>query len=78
VVISLSPGALGAFEANPTCASLSSSWMCRRCNNLEVHIGGATDRFDAEGKLTNASTRDFLQKFLQSFATWIERKSEAI
>jgi chromate reductase, NAD(P)H dehydrogenase (quinone) len=52
--------------------------MCRRCNSLEVHLGGATDLFDAEGKLTNASTRDFLQKFLQSFATWIERKSEAI
>jgi len=29
--------------------------------------------FDAEGKLTNQGTADFLKKFMQAFAAWIEK-----
>ena len=39
----------------------------------EACIGGADKLFDASGKLTNASTRELLAKFLQAFGTWIER-----
>jgi chromate reductase len=78
VVISVPSGALGAFGANHHLRQSLAFLNVPAMQQPEVHIGGATDRFDAEGKLTNASTRDFLQKFLQSFATWIERKSEAI
>ena len=35
-------------------------------------LGGAASYFDAEGKLTSDSTRDFPRKFVQSFAAWIE------
>jgi chromate reductase len=38
----------------------------------EAYIGGAPDLFDAAGKLTNPSTRDFLKKFVQAFAKEIE------
>src|SRR2546422_403243 len=39
----------------------------------EAYIGNAAKLFDESGKLTDDSTRDFLQKFLQAFAQWIER-----
>src|ERR1017187_8170286 len=38
----------------------------------EAYIGGAANLFDAEGKMTNESTHDFLGKFVQSFSAWIE------
>jgi len=31
--------------------------------------------FDAQGKLTNDSTREFLRKFLNAFVTWIDRNA---
>jgi chromate reductase len=38
----------------------------------EAYIGHAAQLFDATGKLTNESTRGFLEKFLQAFAAWVE------
>ena len=38
----------------------------------EAYIGNAATLFDAQGNLTNQSTREFLTKFAQSFAAWIE------
>ena len=39
----------------------------------EVYIANAAKLFDESGALTDASTKDFLLKFLQAFAQWIER-----
>jgi chromate reductase len=39
----------------------------------EAYIGGAANLFDAEGKLTNPGTADFLKKFMQAFAAWIDK-----
>jgi chromate reductase len=39
----------------------------------EMYIGHAGAMFDAEGKLTNDSTREFLTKAMAAFADWIER-----
>jgi chromate reductase len=38
----------------------------------EAYIGGAANLFDADGKLVNESTREFLANFARSFAAWIE------
>ena len=38
----------------------------------EAYIGDAGKLFDEAGTLTNDDTRDFLQKYLQAFAAWIE------
>jgi chromate reductase, NAD(P)H dehydrogenase (quinone) len=43
-----------------------------RMQQPEAYLGGADKLFDAQGKLTNDSTRDFLTKFVQVFAAWIE------
>ena len=39
----------------------------------EAYIGGAASLFDEQGNLTGASTREFLGKFMQAFADWIDR-----
>jgi chromate reductase, NAD(P)H dehydrogenase (quinone) len=38
----------------------------------EAYIGGAAGLFDAEGKLTNGKTREFLQTFTVAFDRWVD------
>ncbi|MEO9189405.1 MAG: NADPH-dependent FMN reductase [Acetobacteraceae bacterium] len=42
-------------------------------NRPEVMIGQAQNKFDAEGKLTDQPTRDFLTAMLTAFAAWVHR-----
>jgi len=42
-------------------------------NQPEVMIGNASERFDAEGNLTDEGTRERIRKLLQSLAQWTER-----
>ena len=72
-IVSVSPGAMGAFGANH---HLRQSFVFLNVPAMaqpEAYIGNAASLFDDKGALTNESTRDFLQKFMQSFAQWIER-----
>ena len=72
-VISVSVGALGAFGANH---HLRQSLVFLNMPPLqmpEAYIGGADKLFDENGRLTNSSTREFLGKFLQAFAVWVEK-----
>jgi chromate reductase len=39
----------------------------------EVLVGKAADKFDAEGRLIDQATRDFLVVFLNHFVTWMAR-----
>lgn len=72
-IVSVTPGSLGAFGANhhlrQTCTFLNMPVM----QQPEAYLGGVGKSFDASGKLTNDSTREFLQKFLQAFESWIDR-----
>jgi chromate reductase len=38
----------------------------------EAYLGGAGSFFDADGKLNNDGTREFLATFAQACAKWIE------
>ena len=71
-VISVSPGAVGAFGANHHLRQSLVFLNVPTMQQPEAYIGGAATLFDAEGKFANDSTRDFMKKFAQSFATWIE------
>jgi chromate reductase len=76
-IVSVSPGALGAFGANH---HLRQSLVFLNMPSLqmpEAYIGGADKLFDAQGKLTNDSTREFLTKFMQTFAAWVEKHQTA-
>jgi chromate reductase, NAD(P)H dehydrogenase (quinone) len=71
-VISVSPGAIGGFGANH---HLRQSLMCLNVLTMqgpEAYIGGAGKLFDEQGNVTVEATREFLQKFMGSFAVWIE------
>jgi chromate reductase len=43
----------------------------------EVFIGAAQTKFDAQGKLTDETTRKFLNELLAGFKVWIERMRAA-
>ena len=76
-VISLSPGTLGAFGANHHLR------QCLMCLNVavmpapEAYIAGADKLFGDDGSLAIESTRQFLDQFMQSFASWIDRLKPA-
>jgi len=74
-VISVSPGAVGGFGANHHLRQSMVFLDVPMMPQPEAYIGGASKLFDAGGGLTNDSTREFLQKFLQAFVRWIERNS---
>ena len=74
-VISVTSGALGAFGANHHLRQSLVFLDVPAMPQPEAYIGNAASLFDVDGKLTNDTTRDFLAKFLQAFAQWIERNS---
>jgi chromate reductase len=72
-VMSVSPGAIGGFGANQhlrqSCVFLNVPMM----QQPEAYIGGAAKLFDAQGALINDGAKEFVRKFLEAFASWIER-----
>ena len=76
-VVSVSPGAMGAFGANH---HLRQSLVFLNVLTLaqpEAYVGGAAGLFDAAGKLTNDSTRGFLTSFMQAFDAWVTTHAQA-
>lgn len=45
-------------------------------NQPEVMIGNASERFDAEGNLTDDASKDLIRQLLQSLVEWTRRISE--
>ena len=70
-VVSASPGAIGGFGANHHLRQSLVFLDVPVMQQPEAYLGGADKFFDADGKLTNAGTRDFLGKFMESFADWV-------
>jgi chromate reductase len=72
-VVSVSPGATGAFGANH-CLRQSLVFLdMPAMQQPEAYIGGVDKLFDASGKLNNDATREFLKKFVDAFGQWVER-----
>jgi len=72
-VVSVSQGALGAFGANHHLRQSLVFLNVPTLQQPEAYIGGAAGLFDAHGNLSNESTRDFLRKFMEAYAAWIEQ-----
>ena len=70
-VVSASPGAMGGFGANHHLRQSLVFLNIAAMPQPEVYVGGADKLFDAQGKLTNESTRKFLQSFMRAFGEWI-------
>jgi chromate reductase len=72
-VVSVSPGALGAFGANHHIRQSFVFLDMPAMQQPEAYIGNAASLFDAQGQLVTDSTRDFLTKYLTAFAAWCDR-----
>lgn len=71
-VISVSPGKIGGFGANHHLRQSLVFINVPTMQQPEAYIGGASDLFDSAGSLINASTREFLKKFMLAFEKWID------
>jgi len=76
-VVSCSPGAIGGFGANHHLRQCLVFLNVPVLQQPEAYVGGVGKSFDDAGNLTNDATRDFLQKFVQAYASWAERKHKA-
>lgn len=74
-VISVSPGASGGFGANHHLRQSLVFLNMPAMQQPEAYIGNAGKLFDGDN-LTEESTKAFLQKFIDAFATWVERNAD--
>ena len=72
-IVSVTPGALGAFGANHHLRQSLVFLDMPTMQQPEAYISGAGALFDDVGRLTDDKTRAFLRKFMDSFAGWAER-----
>jgi chromate reductase len=72
-VVSVSPGALAAFGANHHLRQSLVFLGMPALPQPEAYLGNVATLFDPAGHLANDGTRDFLKKFVEAFAAWIER-----
>jgi chromate reductase len=76
-VISLSPGAIGAFGANHHLRQSLVFLNVPTMPQPEAYVGGAADLFDEHGAIRKPETKQFLEKFLAAFAHWIDKTAKA-
>ncbi len=74
-VVSASPSAIGAFGANHHLRQSLVFLNVPVLQQPEAYLGGVDRLFDAQGELINEDTREFLKRFAQAFAVWIETNS---
>jgi chromate reductase len=71
-VMSLSPGALGAFGANHHLRQSLVFLDMPVLQQPEAYVGGAFTLFDENGGFVSESTEGFFKSFIDAFANWIE------
>lgn len=71
-VVSVSPGSMGGFGANHHLRQSLVFINVPAMPQPETYIGGAAKLFDEAGNLTNESTKEFMKKFMEAFAKWVD------
>lgn len=74
-VMSVSPGGIGGFGANHHLRQSLVFLNMPALQQPEAYVGNATKLFDDKGNLASDETREFVNKFLQAFAQWVERNA---
>jgi NAD(P)H-dependent FMN reductase/ketosteroid isomerase-like protein len=72
-VVSVTPYKLGAFGANHALRQTFVFLNMFPMQQPEAYIRNAADLFDKKGKLQNADTKKFFEKFITAFSDWIAR-----
>jgi chromate reductase len=71
-VVSVSVGALGGFGANHHLRQSLVFLNMPVMQQPEAYFGNAGTFFDADGNLANEGTQKVMQRFIDSFAAWVE------
>tara|TARA_B110001454_G_scaffold176725_1_gene168947 strand:+ start:616 stop:1176 length:561 start_codon:yes stop_codon:yes gene_type:complete len=74
-IMSLSPGALGAFGANHHLRQSLVFLDMPILQQPEAYVGQAYSLFDEAGNIVNEGTGKFFESFLNAFIGWIDRTS---
>ena len=74
-VISASPGNICGFGANHHLRQSLVFLNVPVLQQPEAYISGVDKLFDDHGNVANESTRGFLNKYLTTFAAWVERNA---
>lgn len=69
-IASGSPSGIGGFGANHHLRQSLVFLDMPAMQQPEAYIGGLYDVFDADGRIAKADTKQFLEKFITSFAHW--------
>jgi chromate reductase len=75
-IISASPSPMGGFGATHHLRQVLVSIGVVAMPQPEAYLGQADKLFDENGALTKPETRDFLQKFIDAFARWVDRHAD--
>lgn len=71
-VVSCSPGALAGFGANHHLRQSLVYLGVPTLQQPEAYVGNVATLFDAEGRLANDATRDFLRTFVEAYGAWVD------
>ena len=77
-IVSVSPGAIGAFGANHHLRQSLVFLDMPAMAQPEAYVGGAAQLFDEQGNLKNDGTRKFFATFMESFAGWVETHAPSV
>ncbi|HET9149736.1 MAG TPA: NADPH-dependent FMN reductase [Alphaproteobacteria bacterium] len=72
-VVTAAPGSIGGFGSNHHLRQSMVFLNVPMMQQPEAYIGGVDKLFNESGKMTVDSTREFLTKFMQAYAAWVER-----
>ncbi|MYN43506.1 ACP phosphodiesterase [Pseudoduganella sp. FT93W] len=75
-IVSVSPGATGGFGANHHLRQCMVFLDMPLLQQPEAYIGGATKLLDDNGKINNDSSRQFLQKIIDTYAAWVAKTAK--
>jgi chromate reductase len=72
-IFSVTPGPLGGARVQYDLRRILGQIWAHVLPRPEVFIGAGPTKFDAQGKLTDETTRKFLSDLLAAFKPWVER-----
>lgn len=75
-VISVSPGAIGGFGANHHLRQSLVFLDIAAMPQPEAYMGNAAQLFAEDGRIKDKAAREFLARFMDSFAAWVVQHSK--
>ncbi|MBA3352437.1 MAG: NAD(P)H-dependent oxidoreductase [Blastocatellia bacterium] len=75
-IMGVSPGAIGTARMQYHLRQIMVFLDMHPINKPEVMIGKAAEKFDADGNLTDETTRDYIRQLIQNLVDWTQKISK--